>query len=188
MFRATDLSERPGARDLAPGSHRLGALGPPERRSGRVRSAAMAPAGRGRRQAEAAGQQRHRRPGSLPSPARPIANTDLDLRPLLQVRSLTGERLPVLLASSPGGSAGTSVRYPPGKWKRMAGLRRGAGYTRYHLSALTPSDPGLKLRFKATFQICRECLCSSSTLVFHRGEGAKSPNCDVSKFKQPINT
>lgn len=69
--RGTDLSERPGARDLAPGSHRLGALGPPERRSGRVRSAAMAPAGRGRRQAEAAGQQRRRRPGSLPSPARP---------------------------------------------------------------------------------------------------------------------
>jgi hypothetical protein len=54
--RGTDLSERPGARDLAPGSHRLGALGPPERRSGRVRSTAMAPAGKGRKQAGAAGQ------------------------------------------------------------------------------------------------------------------------------------
>lgn len=133
--RGTDLSERPGARDLAPGSHRLGALGPPERRSGRVRSAAMAPAGRGRRQAKAAGQQRRRRPGSLPSPARPIANTDLDLRPLLQVRSLTGERLPVLLASSPrvhpapapGGSAGTSVCCPPGRWRRMAGAGERGG-------------------------------------------------------------
>lgn len=69
--RGTDLSERPGARDLAPGSHRLGALGPPERRSGRVRSAAMAPAGKGRRQAGAAGQQRRGRWGVQPSPARP---------------------------------------------------------------------------------------------------------------------
>lgn len=115
--RGTDLSERPGARDLAPGSHRLGALGPPERRSGRVRSAAMAPAGRGRRQVGAAGQQRRRRPGSLPSPARPIENTDLDRRPLLQVRNHTGERLPVLLASSPrvppapSASAGRKSRY-----------------------------------------------------------------------------
>lgn len=69
--RGTDLSERPGARDLAPGSHRLGALGPPEPRSGRVRSAAMAPARKERQTArDAAGQQRRGRQRS-PNPTRP---------------------------------------------------------------------------------------------------------------------
>lgn len=128
--RGTDLSERPGARDLAPGSHRLGALGPPERRSGRVRSAAMAPAGKRRRQARAAGQQRRGRWRFLPSPARPIANTDLDLRPLLWVRSLTGERLPVLLRHlraslrrpAPGGSASTSGSCPAVRGKQWPRL------------------------------------------------------------------
>lgn len=67
--RGTDLSERPGAWDLARGSHRLGALGPPEPRSGRVRSTAMAPAGRKRQTAGgAAGQQRR---GRLKTPPHP---------------------------------------------------------------------------------------------------------------------
>ena len=101
--RGTDLSERPGARDLAPGSHRLGALGPSQPRSGRVRSTAMAPVGRketnGRRRggsAEAWGLK-------IPSPARLrlVHRTDLDQRPRLTVRNLTGERHPVRPASSP---------------------------------------------------------------------------------------
>ncbi|KAL0606239.1 hypothetical protein AAY473_022838 [Plecturocebus cupreus] len=86
--RGTDLSERPGARDLAPGSQLLGALRPPEPRSGQVRSAAMAPVGRKRQTAKA------RLTGST-------SHTNLDLRPPLPVRSLTGERFPVLPASSP---------------------------------------------------------------------------------------
>lgn len=161
--RGTDLSERPGARDLAPGSHRLGALGPPERRSGRVRSAAMAPAGKGRRQAGAAGQQRRGRRGSLPSPARPIANTDLDLRPLLWVRSLTGERLPVLLrhlrASLLAPSVGRKQHYfrllLPAGYVGKNGRDCGKGqFVRYHLTALTPCAPELTLLFKAALQIC----------------------------------
>ncbi|XP_058999095.1 beta-1,3-galactosyltransferase 9 [Mustela lutreola] len=81
--RSTDLSERPGAQDLEPGSHRLGALGPPEPRSGRVRSAAMAPAEKDKR------------------PEARLVSRDLDQRPPLGVCNLTGERLPVLPASSP---------------------------------------------------------------------------------------
>lgn len=101
--RGTDLSERPGARDLARGSHRLGALGPTEPRSGRVRSAAMASAGRKRPMARGAVGQQRRKCLSTPSPTRPRlkSRTDLDQPPPLRVCNLTGERLPVLLASSP---------------------------------------------------------------------------------------
>lgn len=149
--RGTDLSERPGARDLAPGSHRLGALGPPERRSGRVRSAAMAPAGRGRRQAEGVGQQRRGRPGSLPNPARPRAHTDLDLRPLLWSATSQGSGfrccLRHLRASLPAPSAQLQAETallpaPPtrkvGKNGQVCGERwRGRLFIAYHLPDFT---------------------------------------------------
>lgn len=73
--RGTDLSERPGARDLAPGSHRQGALEPPEPRSGRVRSAAMAPVGKKRQTARGtAGRTQARKPHRSP-PQRAPPNT-----------------------------------------------------------------------------------------------------------------
>ncbi|KAG8518850.1 hypothetical protein J0S82_012476 [Galemys pyrenaicus] len=65
------MSERPGARDLAPRSHRLGALGPPEIRSGRVRSAAMAPAETERRTAGEGTSQPKRGRKRTRSPTRP---------------------------------------------------------------------------------------------------------------------
>lgn len=68
----------------------------------------MAPAGRRGQTARGAMCQQRRGCLRAPSPARPgpapprlIYRTDLDQRAPLRVRSLTGERLPVLLASSP---------------------------------------------------------------------------------------
>lgn len=100
--RDTDLSERPGARDLAPGSHRLGALGPSQPRNGRVRSVAMAPIGTQRETIRGATSQQKRGllKDLLPQPGL-ASYTDLDQGPLLRVRNLTGERLPVMVASSP---------------------------------------------------------------------------------------